>query len=78
MLETLDIKERYRMQLIGQDRSILLATDGSEYSKGAVREAIAFARECRTRLRLIRVLEINPAYESMGFGYSEDMIKLVE
>ncbi|MBF0516630.1 MAG: universal stress protein [Nitrospirae bacterium] len=77
-MENIDIKERYRMKLMGPDRSILLATDGSDFSKGAVTEAIAFARECKTKLSLIRVLEINPAYESMGFGYSEDMIKLVE
>ncbi|MBF0554976.1 MAG: universal stress protein [Nitrospirae bacterium] len=78
MLDNIDIRERYRMKMMGEARSILLATDGSAFSTGAVREAIAFSRECNTRLRLIRVLEINPAYESMGFDYSADMIKLVE
>ncbi|MBF0466148.1 MAG: universal stress protein [Nitrospirae bacterium] len=78
MLEKIDIKERYRMKLMGPVRSILLATDGSDYSRGAVKEAIAFSRECNTSLRLLRVLEINPAYESMGFSYSTEMVKLVE
>ncbi|WP_420263632.1 universal stress protein [Candidatus Magnetominusculus dajiuhuensis] len=76
MLDNIDIKERYKAKMMGEARSILLATDGSAFSKGAVREAIAFSRECNTSLRLIRVLEINPAYESMGFDYSADMIKL--
>ncbi|MBF0459496.1 MAG: universal stress protein [Nitrospirae bacterium] len=78
MMDTIDIKERYRMKMMGEARSILLATDGSDYSKGAVREAIAFSRECNTMLKIIRVLEVNPAYESMGFEYSGEMIKMVE
>ncbi|QWR76985.1 universal stress protein [Candidatus Magnetomonas plexicatena] len=77
-MDNIDIKERYRMKLMGPVRSILLATDGSDYSKGAVKEAIAFSRECNTTLRLLRVLEINPAYESMGFEYSGEMVKMVE
>src|SRR5574341_811 len=39
---------------------ILLATDGSEYSKGAIREAIAFAKKCSSRLYVMSVVvEVN-------------------
>jgi nucleotide-binding universal stress UspA family protein len=67
--------DKYKAHLMGELRSILLATDGSDNSNGAVKEAIKFAGACHTILRLLRVLEINPAYESMGFHYTEEMKK---
>jgi len=45
---------------------LLLATDLSEYSEGAVREAINLARKCTTELHAISVIEINPEYETFG------------
>ncbi|MBF0564795.1 MAG: universal stress protein [Nitrospirae bacterium] len=64
---------RYKVNLMGELKSILLATDGSDNSMGAVKEAINFAGACHTVLSLLRVLEIDPAYESMGFHYTEEM-----
>lgn len=45
---------------------LLLATDLSEYSDGAIREAINLARKCKTELHAISVIEINPEYETFG------------
>ncbi len=45
---------------------VLLATDGSQYSEGAIREAINFAKICSSRLFAITVLETNPEYETIG------------
>jgi nucleotide-binding universal stress UspA family protein len=45
---------------------LLLATDRSPYSEGAVREAIHLATKCRSRLYVMSVLETNPEYETIG------------
>lgn len=43
---------------------ILLTTDGSEYSKGAVKEAVSLAGKCSSRLVAIAVVEANEEYAS--------------
>jgi len=45
---------------------ILLAVDKSEFSEGAIKEAISFAGECSSRLYVLSVLEANPEYETIG------------
>jgi hypothetical protein len=45
---------------------ILLATDGSEYSEGAIREAIKLAKKCSSRLSAISVIEANPEFEALA------------
>ena len=45
---------------------LLLATDRSAFSEGAVREAIAFAKKCSSSLTVMSVLETNPEYETIG------------
>ena len=45
---------------------LLLATDGSEFSEGAIREAIQLARRCNSKLVAIQVIETNPEFESMA------------
>ncbi|HUK99901.1 MAG TPA: universal stress protein [Nitrospirota bacterium] len=45
---------------------LLLATDRSEFSEGAVREAINFAKQCFSRLYVMSILETNPQYETIG------------
>jgi nucleotide-binding universal stress UspA family protein len=45
---------------------LLLATDRSAFSEGAVREAINFAVKCSSRLYVMSVLETNPQYETIG------------
>ncbi len=45
---------------------LLVATDRSSYSDGAVREAIHLAKKCQSRLYVMSVLETNPEYETIG------------
>ncbi len=45
---------------------LLLATDRSVFSEGAIREAINFATKCSSRLSIISILETNPQYETIG------------
>jgi hypothetical protein len=67
------IRNMHRVNMMGELKSILLATDGSAYSRGAIREAIGFAGTCKTALKILRVIGADPAYEAMGHHYSEGM-----
>jgi len=58
---------------LGPVRNILLATDGSAYSEGAVKEAIYLARTCPARLAALYVLEVNPEFATEGLTYVEKM-----
>ncbi len=49
---------------IGKLEKLLLATDNSEYSEGAIREGIKFASRCSSRLYACMTLESNPEYET--------------
>lgn len=46
--------------------NLLLSTDGSEFSEGAVREAINLAKTCASRLFALSVVETNPEYETLA------------
>ncbi len=45
---------------------ILLATDGTAYSEGAIREGIKFAAKCSSRIYACMTIETNPEYETIG------------
>lgn len=45
---------------------LVLPTDGSEFSEGAVREAINLAKTCSSKLIAVSVIEINPEYEAIA------------
>ncbi|MBI5741794.1 MAG: universal stress protein [Nitrospirae bacterium] len=45
---------------------ILLSTDGSEFSEGAVREAIKLSKTCSGKILAISVIETNPEYETIA------------
>lgn len=45
---------------------ILLSTDGSDYSEGAVREAIKFAKSCSNRLSVLSVVDFNPEFDAVA------------
>lgn len=47
-------------------RSLLLSTDGSEFSEGATREAIRLARMCSCKLYVLYVVETNPEFEAFA------------
>jgi hypothetical protein len=55
----------------------LLATDGSEYSEGAIREAITMAKRCSSKLTVVSVIETNPEFESTAPQVLEKMEKEV-
>jgi nucleotide-binding universal stress UspA family protein len=50
---------------------ILLATDQSEFSEGAIREAIKFASTCSSKIYACMTLETNPEYETIGSNVFE-------
>ncbi|MBI5050162.1 MAG: universal stress protein, partial [Nitrospirae bacterium] len=45
---------------------ILLSTDGSEFSEGAIREAIKLAKACSSKIFAVTVVETNPEYETIA------------
>ncbi|HUI44426.1 MAG TPA: universal stress protein [Nitrospirota bacterium] len=45
---------------------ILLAADQSEFSEGAIREAIKFASQCSSKIYTCLTIEANPEYETLG------------
>lgn len=54
---------------------ILLATDGSQYSEGAVREAIQFAKKCSSKLYAMSVVEVLTDYEAFSPQKIEDAME---
>ncbi len=48
--------ERFSTSLLGQAKTLLLATDGSPFSDGAVQEAIFFGQACRARMVVLHVV----------------------
>lgn len=51
---------------ISKIEKLLLATDGSVYSEGAIREAISFAKRCSSKLYAISVVEVITDYEAFS------------
>lgn len=45
---------------------VLIATDGSEYSKAAINEGINIAKACSSKLFVLSVVEMNPEYEAIA------------
>ncbi len=45
---------------------LLLATDGSQFGEGAIRESIRLARQCSSQLSVVSVIETNPEYETIA------------
>ncbi|MCG6553239.1 MAG: universal stress protein [Candidatus Magnetominusculus sp. LBB02] len=63
----------YRSQLMGELKSLLLAVDGSEYSEGAIREALLFSKSCSIKLTLLYVNALSDTYESGGMTFVEQV-----
>lgn len=51
--------------------TLLVATDRSTFSEGAVQQAIRFASTCSSRLVIMSVIESNPEYETIGASVYE-------
>jgi nucleotide-binding universal stress UspA family protein len=45
---------------------VLLSTDGSEHSEGAVREAIKLAKKCGSKLTALSVIDTNPEFDALA------------
>jgi nucleotide-binding universal stress UspA family protein len=45
---------------------VLLSMDGSEYSEGAVREAIKLAKKCSSFLSILSVVDYNPEFDAVA------------
>ncbi|MBI5190081.1 MAG: universal stress protein [Nitrospirae bacterium] len=58
----------------GKVERLLLATDGTEYSEGAVREAISLAKGCSSSLFAMTVAETTTDYETLS---REDVEKAI-
>lgn len=54
--DTTSTSSRAQLSPLGRFEQFLLATDGSPYSAGAVREALRMANKCQARLRAISVV----------------------
>ncbi len=69
---------KYKMNLLGESKSIILATDGSEYSYSAIKEGLALAGACNTALTVLKVLEYNPELATVDLKYIEEMERAAE
>jgi len=56
---------------------LLLATESSEFSEGAIRESIQLAKRCGSKLTAMSVIESNPEFESEAPAILEKMEKEV-
>jgi nucleotide-binding universal stress UspA family protein len=56
---------------VGKLEKVLLATDGSQHSEGAIREAIIFAAKCSSKIYACMALEINPEYATTSTNVFE-------
>lgn len=50
--------ERFSTSLLGQAETVLLATDGSRFSDGALQEAIFFGQACRAKVVVLHVVQV--------------------
>lgn len=50
--------ERFSTSLLGEAKTLLLATDGSRFSEGAIQEAIFFGQACQARVIVLHVVRI--------------------
>lgn len=48
--------QRFATSLLGQAKTLLLATDGSHFSDGAIQEALFFGQACRARVVVLHVV----------------------
>lgn len=63
----------YKPHYMGDLKSVILATDNSPSSEGAIKEAIYLAKHCGAKLSVIQVLQVNPEFATEGLKYVEDM-----
>lgn len=47
-------------------KKVLLATDGSDCSETALKEALSLSKACASKLYVLSVVEVNPEYEALA------------
>jgi nucleotide-binding universal stress UspA family protein len=52
--------------IFGSLKNLLVCTDGSEYSEGAIREAIRLAKTTGATLTALSVIDFNPEFEALA------------
>lgn len=60
---------------IKEHSKILVATDGSDFSKAAICQAINLAKICSSKVYAISVIEVNPEFVSLASNIIEKMEK---
>jgi len=60
--------------LVSKLENILLATDGTEFSEGAIREGINFAKKCSSKLYAMQVVQTITDYEAFSPQKIEDTL----
>ncbi|HAK88997.1 MAG: hypothetical protein A2077_01360 [Nitrospirae bacterium GWC2_46_6] len=60
---------------IKEHGKILVATDGSDFSKAAVCQAISLAKICSSKIYAIAIVEVNSEFESLAPDLVEKMEK---
>ena len=50
--------ERFSTSLLGEAKTLLLATDGSRFSEGAIQEAIFFGQACQAQVIVLHVVAV--------------------
>lgn len=53
--------------------NLLVCTDGSEFSEGALRESIRISRDCGARMTVLSVIDFNPEFETLAPDLMERM-----
>ena len=56
---------------VSRSERLMLVTDGSIFSEGAIREAIILAKRCSSKLHIMSVLFMHPIHDAVGFEVSE-------
>jgi nucleotide-binding universal stress UspA family protein len=54
-------------------KNLLVCTDGSEYSEGAIREAIRLAKTTGAKLTALSVIDFNPEFQALAPGLVDKM-----
>lgn len=54
------------MSISGCFENPLLVTDGSQFSEGAVKEAIRIAKQCSGKMTALTVVEFNPEFAALA------------
>ena len=54
---------------------LLLAADSCEFCEGAIREGLSIAKACGSKLYAVSVVEVNPEFDALAPGVTEEVAK---